>query len=73
MRKILELFLSLGFAACSQLTSPPGAGNSPQAKDMNLIGFNDLQARSAYQPVIHHQKNRFIATSAITAGRLSIR
>jgi hypothetical protein len=28
---------------------------------MTLVGFNDLQARSSYQPVIHHQGSRFIA------------
>ena len=28
---------------------------------MRLVGHNDLQARSAYQPVIHHQGNRWIA------------
>jgi hypothetical protein len=35
-----------------------------QRADMNnmqLVGFNDLQARSAYQPVIHKQGNRWIA------------
>jgi hypothetical protein len=25
------------------------------------VGFNDLQGRSAYQPTIHHQGNRWIA------------
>src|SRR4029077_9361431 len=29
--------------------------------DMQLVGFDDLQARSAYQPVIHKQGNRWIA------------
>jgi len=28
---------------------------------MRLVGSHDLQARSAYQPVIHHQGNRWIA------------
>ena len=27
---------------------------------MRLVGYNDLQARSAYQPVIHKQGNRWI-------------
>src|SRR5215204_873771 len=30
-------------------------------RDMQLVGFDDLQARSAYQPVIHKQGNRWIA------------
>src|SRR5216117_174716 len=29
--------------------------------DMQLVGYNDLQARSAYQPVIHKQGDRWIA------------
>ncbi len=28
---------------------------------MRLVGFNDLQARSAYQPTIHKQGERYIA------------
>ena len=28
---------------------------------MRLVGYNDLQARSAYQPVIHRQGSRYIA------------
>ena len=28
---------------------------------MDLVGYNDLQARSSYQPVIHKQGNRWIA------------
>src|SRR5215813_13658173 len=29
--------------------------------NMQLVGYNDLQARSAYQPVIHKQGDRWIA------------
>ena len=29
--------------------------------NMRLVGYNDLQGRSAYQPTIHHQGNRYIA------------
>src|SRR6478672_7283245 len=29
--------------------------------DMQLVGFNDLQARSAYQPVIHKHGSRWLA------------
>src|SRR5262245_20642358 len=32
-----------------------------QAKDMALVGTDDLQARSAYQPIIHLQSGRWIA------------
>src|SRR3954469_20234547 len=38
------------------------AGGSPrEAKDMRLVGYSDLQARSAYQPTIHRQGDRWIA------------
>src|SRR5262249_17264472 len=30
-------------------------------RDMRLVGYNDLQARSAYQPLIHRQGERYIA------------
>jgi hypothetical protein len=36
-------------------------GAPPEAKNMRLVGYSDLQARSAYQPVIVHQGNRYIA------------
>jgi hypothetical protein len=32
-----------------------------EASNMRLVGYNDLQGRSAYQPTIHHQGNRYIA------------
>ena len=32
-----------------------------EASNMRLVGYNDLQARSAYQPVIQHQGSRYIA------------
>lgn len=36
-------------------------GAPPEAMNMRLVGYNDLQGRSAYQPTIHHQGNRYIA------------
>ncbi len=36
-------------------------GAAPEAKNMKLVGMNDLQARSGYQPTIHHQGDRWIA------------
>src|SRR5438093_5006183 len=36
-------------------------GAPPEAKDMRLVGFDDLQGRSAYQPTIHRQGNQWIA------------
>ncbi len=39
----------------------PKVGDPPEASNMRLVGMNDLQARSAYQPTIHKQGNRYIA------------
>ena len=36
-------------------------GAPPEAKNMRLVGSNDLQQRSAYQPTIVHQGDRYIA------------
>ncbi|HWF93807.1 MAG TPA: hypothetical protein VG291_02485 [Xanthobacteraceae bacterium] len=36
-------------------------GDPPEAENMELVGYDDLQSRSAYQPVIQHQGNRYIA------------
>src|SRR5215472_14758959 len=36
-------------------------GAPPEAMNMRLAGYNDLQGRSAYQPTVHHQGNRYIA------------
>jgi hypothetical protein len=37
------------------------SGHAAEAQNMRLLGHHDLQARSAYQPVIHHQGRRWIA------------
>jgi hypothetical protein len=39
----------------------PKIGDPPEAANMRLVGFNDLQGRSAYQPTIHRQGDRYIA------------
>lgn len=36
-------------------------GDPPEAKNMRLVGYSDLQARSAYQPTINRQGERYIA------------
>src|SRR5690349_2694397 len=39
----------------------PKIGDPPEAHNMRLVGMNDLQARSAYQPTIQKQGDRYIA------------
>ncbi len=48
-------------AAAPALAQQQKIGDPPEAKNMRLVGYSDLQARSAYQPVIHKQGNRYIA------------
>ena len=45
------------------------AQQAAEARNMGLVGFNDLQARSAYQPVIQNQNGRWIAYVGTTAAR----
>jgi hypothetical protein len=48
-------------AVMPAMSQSPQVGAPPEAKNMGLVGYNDLQARSAYQPVVHHQGDRYIA------------
>src|SRR6202043_3684280 len=59
----LATFLSISFIACGGAASAQRQviGAPPEASNMKLVGANDLQARSAYQPTIHHQGDRWIA------------
>ena len=43
------------------LAQAPKVGDPPEAHNMRLVGMSDLQARSAYQPTIHRQGDRYIA------------
>ncbi len=55
---------ALAQMAQSTIVTVPGApkiGDPPEASNMRLVGYNDLQHRSAYQPVVQHQGNRYIA------------
>ncbi len=59
-------FRSLAYVIAGLLLAsagvPSASGQSaPESKDMALLGVNDLQARSAYQPTIHQQGGRWIA------------
>jgi hypothetical protein len=53
----LILFACTGGAQAQQQL----IGAPPEALNTRLVGSNDLQARSAYQPTIHHQGDRWIA------------
>jgi hypothetical protein len=46
---------------CLFLGSALAAQQRPDSREMRLVGHDELQGRSAYQPVIHHQGSRWIA------------
>jgi hypothetical protein len=61
MTLLVRIAVLLLFAAgpVSAQTTPRGHG--AEAHDMELVGHDDLQGRSAYQPTIHRQRGRVIA------------
>ena len=56
----------LGSALAVTITAQQNSGS----RDMTLLGSNDLQARSAYQPVIQRQGTRYIAYVGHHAGSM---
>ena len=52
-RKTLSVVLLLIAAA--------SAAGKVEKRDMELVGYDDLQGRTAYQPVVHRQGRRWIA------------
>ena len=67
LRPRAALALSLLFAPTAAL-----AQMGADAKDMALVGYHDLQARSAYQPVIHHQGDQWIAYVGHHGGSVDV-
>jgi hypothetical protein len=55
----MKIPLSVSIAAA--LVCAASAQQRSEQQDMALVGYDDLQARSAYQPVIHRQGSRWIA------------
>jgi hypothetical protein len=52
---------ALTLFALPALAQAPKLGDPPEARNMRLVGYSDLQARSAYQPTVYHHGNRYIA------------
>ena len=62
----MSVIVAMGLATLAgcESTGPTGGeyrADVAEARNMRLVGYNDLQARSSYQPVIQHQDNRYIA------------
>ena len=58
----LSAWTAVGGAVAAALAwTPSSAQVPPEVSDMRLVGINELQSRSAYQPTIQKQGNRYIA------------
>ncbi|TMA27576.1 MAG: hypothetical protein E6J78_09605 [Deltaproteobacteria bacterium] len=58
---VLAGLLVLGAGRLAAHEDHDGDADEGASRNMKLVGFNDLQARSAYQPVVHQQGGRYIA------------
>jgi hypothetical protein len=58
---LIVLGLVLISAVAWSVSAQTPRGHGAEARDMELVGHDDLQGRSAYQPTIHKQGNRVIA------------
>ena len=54
-------YLLAGSAFAEIRKIPPKIGDPPEASNMKLVGLNDLQARSSYQPTVQKQGDRYYA------------
>ncbi len=64
MRRTLQAsFVAACALGCAMpaLAQQQKIGAPPEARNMRLVGMNDLQARSGYQPTIQKQGSRYIA------------
>jgi len=52
-RLLIAILMSLSIVEAAQ--------QKPEKNNIDLVGYNDLQARSAYQPTIHQQGGRWFA------------
>jgi hypothetical protein len=59
MRSAMLGLLALGLMLAPRATAQKTPG--PEKSNMELVGWSDLQGRSAYQPLVHKQGDRFIA------------
>jgi hypothetical protein len=65
MQRTISLCITIAAAATVVATplaaQAPKIGDPPEARNMRLVGYSDLQARSAYQPIIHKLGERYLA------------
>src|SRR5689334_22798544 len=59
MRRLLDSAFPVAIAA-GLLAGGALARDDGEARNMKVVGVNDLQARSTYQPTVHKQGGRYI-------------
>src|SRR2546422_6632069 len=55
------LALALAATGTFAQTVPAKTKTKAESRNMELVGYHDLQGRSAYQPLVHRQGGRWIA------------
>ena len=57
----LSIAITAAPVAAASTAKPPAGESRVESRNMKLAGYSDLQARTAYQPVIQRQGERWIA------------
>jgi hypothetical protein len=57
-KRCLKVILAMAFVVAPGVHAQD---NKAEKRNMELVGYHDLQGRSAYQPIIHRQGGRWIA------------
>ena len=68
---VLAGLLVLGAGRLSAHEDHDGDADDGASRNMKLVGFNDLQARSTYQPTLHKQGGRYYGRSRGTRTNAS--
>ena len=61
MLRLGLIIVALSVAPVATQAQSQKVGAPPETSNMRLVGYDELQGRSAYQPTIHRQGNRWIA------------
>jgi hypothetical protein len=61
VKTALNRWILPGLAAVTAIMAPASAQTTAESRNMALVGYHDLQGRSAYQPTIKQQGDRWIA------------
>src|SRR5207247_1522295 len=54
---VLAIIVALGLTLVAHPRFTKAEDDAPQLHDLRLVGTNDLQARSSYQPTVHRYSN----------------